>query len=1173
MRIINDAKLLISSFFILLLQCVFAFQTDSDRPKSNIICHLQLPDAAEIILSEESISLGGTLNVSLIPKNDLSDITISFADQGMPSSNKQIFKVKQMKKSENLNISLKLPENLKRNGRALPRRNESEVPAESKTFLLEVRGYMSDGTPAYSGDIIIFDYLNNELYQALKLNDYIHKYGNKSGFLDELLDDQIKNVSGTPSRAEAVDNYDKIMDKNGNVIRMPENEKLMKESGVQSDVTVQVSGYIYFQDSDGNLHPLGDATVEIYEVDDGVGYHSADWTALTNSNGYYSISVTDNEPDNELEIYLHIKTINSMLSVETPEGEGNGLAVWGDYPYSWTGPTVEHVSAGSTTLNYTINNSTKGAAQLFHWLMQACYFTRTSFDPGTTQAVWPASGTGVDPSYNYNILFQSVYANSNSHDVAYHEYGHLTMYRRNPYHAYGSGGDHSIYDLQLPGLAWSEGWATAYAQFVNNDNYYDAANFDFRVPIENNSEMLQLKPPIPAYNASSNLDNEIRSAAALLDFYDTGEPSGWDDPADHIINFDEMMDIIGNNNIESTIDFYNKMLTSGYLTDLEKDYAYRVMLNNTYPVPFTGGTIFSNTTWEGNYTLNRDVIVPSGVTLTMQAGVDIMCESGVSFTINGILNVNGTTEQPVQISTTGSTSPGSWGAIVFDGSGASSSNVNHLEIYYGTGFRCLNGADAVIQNSYIYHCKYGVYIYNSAPQIINCFIEEPQQNGIYGQASGKSPIIKDNILTSAQPIWYGYKGIWFYSGTVPFISHNDVSGFYEGASFGGNVIAYFSDDNYITPYPNNRFRNNGIGIAADNNCYIWAGTEFGSYCDNSTYGNTTYDVSSTNNSEVYAQLNYWGGGEAVSHQDASSILYTTPIRTTDPWNGLSKMNTGIKSKQSLDFHNISNVTSIDSNQSDLYTGIILEMKGKVDEAIVHYKDMIARNSYEDFALTALYSLMIKYSKNNVVDYFLSLPSSNRHHALILKYTADALINNKFDESMSIYDIIIKDYSEDYQGINAMFEKLFAYINVKRDKEKAEEVLTDIKKMDLKGGEWNLRIEVAEELMGNSVYQKKEDGSNLANKAMNNSLENELFDNYPNPFNPTTVISYSIPNDSKVTLKVFDILGREVTTLVNEVKPAGTYQVNFNGNNLSSGIYIYSLITDKQIITKKMLLIK
>ena len=87
---------------------------------------------------------------------------------------------------------------------------------------------------------------------------------------------------------------------------------------------------------------------------------------------------------------------------------------------------------------------------------------------------------------------------------------------------------------------------------------------------------------------------------------------------------------------------------------------------------------------------------------------------------------------------------------------------------------------------------------------------------------------------------------------------------------------------------------------------------------------------------------------------------------------------------------------------------------------------------------------------------------------------------------------------------------------------------------------------------------------------------ELFQNYPNPFNPETVISYQLSAVSFVKLKVFDLLGREITTLVDEEKPAGTYEVKFNANNLSSGIYFYTLITiagrDNSVQTKKMILI-
>lgn len=90
-----------------------------------------------------------------------------------------------------------------------------------------------------------------------------------------------------------------------------------------------------------------------------------------------------------------------------------------------------------------------------------------------------------------------------------------------------------------------------------------------------------------------------------------------------------------------------------------------------------------------------------------------------------------------------------------------------------------------------------------------------------------------------------------------------------------------------------------------------------------------------------------------------------------------------------------------------------------------------------------------------------------------------------------------------------------------------------------------------------------------------SLPNKfvLSQNYPNPFNPTTKIKYQIPELSNVKLSVYDILGREVRTLVNEEKPAGSYEVEFNGTDLSSGIYFYRIETAKYSDTKKFVLLK
>ncbi len=83
----------------------------------------------------------------------------------------------------------------------------------------------------------------------------------------------------------------------------------------------------------------------------------------------------------------------------------------------------------------------------------------------------------------------------------------------------------------------------------------------------------------------------------------------------------------------------------------------------------------------------------------------------------------------------------------------------------------------------------------------------------------------------------------------------------------------------------------------------------------------------------------------------------------------------------------------------------------------------------------------------------------------------------------------------------------------------------------------------------------------------------LSQNYPNPFNPTTRIQYTVNNKQFVTIKVYNVLGKEVATLVNEEKTAGNYSIGFNGSKLSSGVYFYRLIQGKYIDTKKMILLR
>jgi hypothetical protein len=108
---------------------------------------------------------------------------------------------------------------------------------------------------------------------------------------------------------------------------------------------------------------------------------------------------------------------------------------------------------------------------------------------------------------------------------------------------------------------------------------------------------------------------------------------------------------------------------------------------------------------------------------------------------------------------------------------------------------------------------------------------------------------------------------------------------------------------------------------------------------------------------------------------------------------------------------------------------------------------------------------------------------------------------------------------------------------------------------------------------NLIKWWRNDGVSGINDEQFTPSEFRLFQNHPNPFNPTTKIKYQIPKQSFVTLKVYDVLGNEIVTLVNEEKSAGEYEINFKANELPSGIYFYKLTAHNFTKIRKMLLIK
>jgi hypothetical protein len=119
-------------------------------------------------------------------------------------------------------------------------------------------------------------------------------------------------------------------------------------------------------------------------------------------------------------------------------------------------------------------------------------------------------------------------------------------------------------------------------------------------------------------------------------------------------------------------------------------------------------------------------------------------------------------------------------------------------------------------------------------------------------------------------------------------------------------------------------------------------------------------------------------------------------------------------------------------------------------------------------------------------------------------------------------------------------------------------------------EFNKELIPGEELI---IYDNQINKLIVQSSHSSTPVKYSLDQNFPNPFNPVTTIKFSIANSGVVTLKVFDILGREVATLLNEEKPAGNYEVEFNASELASGIYFYKLQSGNYVETKKMILMK
>ena len=318
-------------------------------------------------------------------------------------------------------------------------------------------------------------------------------------------------------------------------------------------------------------------------------------------------------------------------------------------------------------------------------------------------------------------------------------------------------------------------------------------------------------------------------------------------------------------------------------------------LNGNVPcdASMPGDTLFTHVIVDGDVTVNLGKTFSINRSLYPQPEVlqalTLDFNSSTSLAINGTLNANGTSGNHIIFTSTGSASPGSWGSIILNGSGANNSSLNYVDVNYGTRIDVTNTSNVSIKNCNITNgSNTGIYVYSSS-NFLAQYNTITNTNSYYGISitGGSNNNCYDNVMYKTDHVKRGI-GI-IYNSSSGNAARNDIEWFDRGVEtlYGASVYSNASLNNI-----NNRIANCNMGL--------WAGQQsqmtFGVIAQsnwgyNSIYGNNNYNAYTQNNSSssILAQKNWWGNYPPDNLKfyigSGCSIDYNYSI-SYDPWNGI-----------------------------------------------------------------------------------------------------------------------------------------------------------------------------------------------------------------------------------------------------------------------------------------------
>ncbi len=579
------------------------------------------------------------------------------------------------------------------------------------------------------------------------------------------------------------------------------------------------------------------------------------------------------------------------------------------------------------------------------------------------------------------------------------------------------------------------------------------------------------------------------------------------------------------------------------------------------------------------------------------------------FIIKGQLFATGNSENPTGLNFHNGSSNG----MIVNAGGSVSLNTIAVQNAH-SGIKFESGSTGIVSNCKISNNTTGIYVVGSSPEINNNTKLEYNYTGIY--VSNASPIIKNStidnnthgikISNSYSPSWTthhidnnditnnAYYGLYLYNSS-PTLASNDISSNERGIALFSNSDPYLGSNTIQS--------NDNYGLAcfgsADpyliyNDGYLWGGynsiasntgegiTITGSSDPvlgvvdpdgfNSIYSNGGYEIENLTSNTIYARKNYWG---SAAGPDSSTDFYGTmdfrPFLENPPGPPPSRMQSPNENYFTL-FK-----SSIDNKYKELLSAIL---KGDLNKSKTLFDDFLKSNRDHPrlLSLCNYYISLLSASRSasETISEIDNVMHSLNNSSLILEllYLKGTYFERTGDflSALQIYENLVNDSTSEDLSNRAKINLAHIYFNDLNDIEKGKSCLAGlISKINKDSYLYELaEFELASVgLNTESLPHKKNHDDDYEADPLNKFA----LASSPNPFNPSTRITYSLPPKAHVVLKVYDMLGREVYQLVNEVKESGEYSELLDGNNLASGMYIVNIQAGEFNKSMKVLLLK